>query len=80
MPIKMNLAWTEESLSRILEAFEQEVLEASEEELIEAAKHAIGFRGADYPSGSSARGERMASEGIAHPGEASRQPEDADDN
>ena len=35
---KINLAWVEASLSRILEVFEQEILEASEEEIMEAAK------------------------------------------
>jgi hypothetical protein len=38
MHTKINLAWAEASLSRILEAFEQEILEASEEEIMETAK------------------------------------------
>jgi hypothetical protein len=38
MHTKINLAWAEASLSRILEAFEQEILETSEEEIMEAAK------------------------------------------
>jgi hypothetical protein len=38
MQNKINLAWAEASLSRILEAFQQEILEASEEEIMEAAK------------------------------------------
>jgi hypothetical protein len=38
MHTKINLAWAEASLSRILDAFEQEILEISEEEIMEAAK------------------------------------------
>lgn len=38
MHTKINLAWAEASLSRVLEAFEQEILEVSEEEIMEAAK------------------------------------------
>jgi hypothetical protein len=38
MQTKMNLAWAEASLSRILEAFQQEILEASDEEIMEAAQ------------------------------------------
>ena len=38
MQPKINLAWAEPSLSRILEAFEQEILEVSDEEIIDAAK------------------------------------------
>lgn len=38
MQTKINLAWAEASLSRVLEAFEQEILEVSEEEIMEAAK------------------------------------------
>ena len=38
MQPKINLAWVEASLSRILEAFEHEILEASEEEIIEVAE------------------------------------------
>lgn len=38
MQPKINLAWVEASLSRILDAFEQEILEAPEEEIIEAAE------------------------------------------
>jgi hypothetical protein len=38
MHTKINLAWAEASLSRILEVFEQEIMESSEEEIMEAAK------------------------------------------
>lgn len=38
MHTKFNLAWAEASLSRILEAFEQEILEVSEAEIMDAAK------------------------------------------
>jgi hypothetical protein len=38
MQPKIHLAGAEDSLSRILEAFEQEILDSSEEEIMEAAK------------------------------------------